>query len=232
MLMERAERNDLIRRNPVRYAEKLRKRPPQEKECFSLDEVNLLMEHLPQNRIGWSIRLLLASGLRSQELLALEPRHIAEDGSSITVNQAVTMVKGTAMVSTPKSYDSYRTVILPKKVRYCAIALRQTNAKFIWSVGRDDVPCNPSTFRKYYRQAITAVPEVRYLGAHNCRHTYVTTLQGLGVDMATIQSLVGHSSVLTTRHYLHVHPSVQADAVDKLSAVLPDSPIEDVTATS
>lgn len=223
MVMERAEGNELIRRNPVRFAEKLRKRPPQEKECFTTEEIKLLMEKLPQDRIGWSLRLLITSGLRTQELLALMPSHIAEDGSYIDVTQAVTMVKGTAVVSTPKSYESYRRVFLPEKVRYCAIALRQTNAKYIWSVGRDDVPCNPSTFRAAYKKAIESVPGVRYLSPHSCRHTYVSILQALGVDISTIQSLVGHSTALMTQHYLHVHPSVKADAAAKLSNMLSET---------
>lgn len=29
--------------------------------------------------------------------------------------------------------------------------------------------------------------------------------------------MVGHSTVLMTKHYLHVHPSIQQDAVDKFA---------------
>ena len=52
---------------------------------------------------------MLGTGMRTQELLGLEPRHIAEDGSTITIEQAVCMDKGTATLGTPKSFDSYRT---------------------------------------------------------------------------------------------------------------------------
>jgi len=71
------------------------------------------MAQLPENRIGWSIRLLLGTGMRTQELLALEPKHIAEDGSVIQIRQAINMVKGTPVVGTPKSRDSYRDVPIP-----------------------------------------------------------------------------------------------------------------------
>ena len=43
------------------------------------------MAELPEDRIGWSIRLLLGTGMRTQELLALEPRHVTEDGSLIKI---------------------------------------------------------------------------------------------------------------------------------------------------
>ena len=81
-IFNKAEANDLIRKNPVRYAERIRSvNTPKEKEAFSPEEFRLLMDHLPNDRTGHSIRLMLCTGIRSQELLALEPGFIAEDGS-------------------------------------------------------------------------------------------------------------------------------------------------------
>ena len=81
-IFHKADANDLIKKNPVAYADKMRSTAPKKrKEAFSTDEVKLLMEKLPNDKIGLSIRLMLGTGMRSQELLALEPRHIAEDGS-------------------------------------------------------------------------------------------------------------------------------------------------------
>lgn len=59
--------------------------------------------------------------MRTQELLALEPRHISEDGSTIVIEQAVNMVKGTAVVGTPKSRDSYRVIPVPPVLQKYAI---------------------------------------------------------------------------------------------------------------
>lgn len=123
-IFNKAEANDLVNKNPVRFAEKMRKRPPKRKEAYTADEVKLLFKNLPENKIGWSIRLLLCTGMRTQELLGLEPRHIAEDGSTILIEQAVVMEKGTAMIGTPKSFDSYRCVPVPPQFRYCARLLK------------------------------------------------------------------------------------------------------------
>ena len=46
-----------------------------------------MMEQLPHDLLGESIRLMLGTGMRTQELLALEPRHIAQDGSMISIRQ-------------------------------------------------------------------------------------------------------------------------------------------------
>lgn len=217
-IFHKAEANDLVTKNPVRFADKMRSREPvKRKEAFSAEEVKLLIEKLPEDRMGLSIRLLLGTGMRSQELLALEPRHIAEDGSVIQIRQAINMVKGTATVGQPKSRDSYRDVPVPPNLRWCAVRLRNTNLKYIWEVGKKDQPCNPSYFRDKFKAAISEIEDVRVLTPHSCRHTYVSQLQSLGVDLATIQSIVGHSDVDMTQHYLHVQDSIRQQAVSKFA---------------
>ena len=221
-IMNKAEANDLIRKNPVRFAEKMRYREPiKRKDAFTAEEVTILMEQLPEDRIGLSIRLMLGTGMRSQELLALEPRHIEPDGSMIHIEQAINMQKGTATVGIPKSRDSYRSIPVPSSLRYCAVALRQTDKKYIWEARKTDCPCNPSYFRDQFRKALEEIPEVRMLTPHSCRHTYVSQMQALGVDLATIQSIVGHADVSMTQHYLHVQDSIRMDAVDRFSRAFP-----------
>ena len=76
-ILNKAEANDFIRKNPVRFAEKMRRdgmvKP---KDAFTTDEVRRLMSDLPEDKIGLTIRVMLGSGLRTQELLALCPEHI------------------------------------------------------------------------------------------------------------------------------------------------------------
>lgn len=217
-ILHKAEANDLIRKNPVRFADKMRSREPvKRKDAFDTQEVKLLMVKLPRERTGNSIRLMLGTGIRSQELLALEPMHIAEDGSSIQILQAVNMVKGTAIVGQPKSRDSYRVIPVPPGLYECAKALRDTDKKYIWEATKKDNPCNPSYFRKKFKEAISNVEGVRMLTPHSCRHTYVSQMQALGVDMETIQSLVGHADPTMTEHYLHVQEQIRKQAVEKFS---------------
>ena len=216
-IFQKAAANDLIVKNPVAFAEKMRKGPKTAKEAFTADEVRILLRELPEDKIGWSIRLMLCTGMRTQELLALEPRHIAQDGSSIVIEQAVVMEKGTGVIGTPKSYDSYRTIPVPEIARYCARNLRATDKKFIWEVGKVDQPCNPSHFRTQFRKTLEQIEGVRVLTPHCCRHTYVSQLVALGVDLKTIQSIVGHADVDMTLYYAHAQESSRQDAIDRFS---------------
>lgn len=222
-IMNKAEANDMIRKNPVRFAEKMRfKESGKVKEAYTREEIKHLMLNLPVDRIGLSIRVMLGTGMRSQELLALEPKHIELDGSVIHVRQAVKLVKGKVVVGTTKSRDSIRDIPVPKEIKPYVLALRTYGEHsdredgFIWEGKTEGQPANPSWFRKSYRKAISQVPDVRELTPHSCRHTYVTQLQSIGVAMETIQRLAGHASINMTDHYLHLHDDVKREAADKL----------------
>lgn len=214
-IFKMAVANDILMKNPVAHAEKIRRPPAKPKEAFTADEVRTLMKELPDDKIGWSIRLMLATGMRTQELLALEPRHIKADGSSINIEQAVVMEKGSAAIGPTKTRDSIRTVPVPELVRYCARNLRDTDKKFIWEARRFNMPCNPSHFRDQFRKALGEIEGMRILTPHCCRHTYVTQMLSLGVDPKTIQALVGHADIDMTLYYAHAQESTKQDAIQR-----------------
>ena len=47
-------------------------------------------------------------------------------------------------------------------------------------------------------------------------------MQALGVDLATIQSIVGHADIDMTKHYLHVQRDVQERAIQRFSEMFSD----------
>jgi integrase/recombinase XerD len=51
--------------------------------------------------------------------------------------------------------------------------------------------------------------------AHRWRHTYATSLLRRGVDIHTVQRLMGHSNIATTTRYLHLVDDDLLDAVDR-----------------
>ena len=192
-IFDRAAANDLIVRNPAKHLEKMKKERSDPREAFTREEIEKMMEGLPDNKIGWSIRLLLFTGMRPGELLGLEPRHIAADGSTIIIEQAAVKVKGTITIGPPKTEDSKRMIPVPELVRYCARNLRNTNKRFIWeSPKKPGCPCGDSYFRSLYNKALKQVDGVRPLSPYSCRHTCVSHLIALGVDPITIISITGH----------------------------------------
>ena len=219
-ILDAAEANELVTRNAARRAKLIRDLSGQAsaKDAFTETEVTILLELLPDDLLGHSIRVLLGSGLRVQELLALTPNDIAEDGSWIKVSKAIQMVDGLPQLGPPKSKLGNRTVPIPKRFRESARYLRNHGGKaFIWCSGRKSMLYSVGTFRRRYNKAIGQIDGVRSLTPHCCRHTYVTMLEKRGVPLVEIARLVGHSRVSTTDGYLHLASSTLEEAVSTLN---------------
>ena len=220
------EMNEIISSNPARKAKWVKITPvftldEQEeikKDAFTQQEIMLLMKYLPDDLIGHSIRLLLGTGMRVQELLALMPKDISEDGSQIHVYKAVKTVDGLPELGPPKSRKSRRIVPVPEDYRGDALYLKQNAGSiYVWtSSKRENGLYDVGSFRRRYYNAIKGVTGVRRLSPHCCRHTYVSNLEKHGVPMELIARLAGHSKIETTNGYLHT----QMDTLENAVAVL------------
>ena len=220
-LFDAAEENGLVASNPVRKTKPVKdidgtlSVPRQEKDAFSDEEIELLRNGLRYDLMGHSVHLMLGTGLRVQEVLALTANDIAEDGSSVTVTKAIKSVNGKPMLGPPKSKSSYRTVPVPVQYRVSARYLRtHGGTKFIWESSKnEELYYSVPSFRQRYYRAIARVDGVRKLSPHCCRHTYVTRLQAKGVPIELIAQLAGHSSVDTTIGYTHTSMETLSNAV-------------------
>lgn len=226
-IFDMAEADDLVDKNYARRAfastkkRKLGDEKTQKKDAFTPEEFSTLMKCLPENLIGYSIRLLLVTGIRVQELIALTPGDFSENGDSVRICKAVKMVNGHPILGVTKSRSSERIVPIPNEYRYISQWLMEHGGQvYLWcDVRRENLLFDTGYFRRQYYTTIKTIPAVRRLSPHCCRHTYVSLLQSQGVPMETIARLTGHSNIATTGNYLHISTDTLQKAADLLGHI-------------
>jgi len=135
-----------------------------------------------------------AAGLRVSEVCALQVADIesAPDRMCLKVRQG----KG--------AQDRY-TLLSPHlldTLRLYWQALRPRTWLFPNPAGT--APIDPTTAQRTYAAARDAADIPREGGIHTLRHAFATHLLEVGVDLPTIQRLLGHGHISTTMRYLHL----------------------------
>lgn len=220
-----AEANELISSNAARKSKAVKNRSSyfdyeaeSKKDAFSDEEQILLKKNLSDNMTGHTIRVMLGTGTRTQEVLALMPSDIADDGSIISITKAIKMVNGVPELGPPKSVKGKRIIPVPEDYRPDALYLKQHAGKpYVWTSKRDNGLFDVGSFRRRYYREIKKIAGVRTLSPHCCRHTYVSNLEKRGVPMEQIARLAGHSRISTTDGYLHTDITTLSKAVGVLN---------------
>lgn len=140
------------------------------------------------------VGLLLGCGLRRAELSSLETTDIGSEGRTVTVQPKP------KWGFVPKGWKQ-RTVPVPQFLRGLLEEQRVSGSRplFPSRLGRPDTRLDEKLRRIAGR---TGLESLAKLSPHMLRHTYATRLLQSGVDVRTVQMLLGHSSLTTTLLYL------------------------------
>jgi integrase len=98
-------------------------------------------------------------------------------------------------------------------VRLNSRALAIMKMRFERSVGsgRVFIAKRPDWFREAIKKA-----DIKDFTWHCLRHTFASRLIMAGVDLKTVQELMGHKSITMTARYAHLSPEHRAAALEKL----------------
>jgi len=183
------------------------KRPRKLPLVLSQEEVLQLLRctSTPGHRIV--LMTMYATGLRVSEAVALRPADIDSRRMTILVGQG----KG----------NKQRLVPLSRKLL--------TELRLWWRVHRHPQrlfpgqkkgqPLSVSVIQRAVGRAARAAGLTRRPSTHTLRHTFATELLEAGIDLLTIQKILGHTSLSTTARYTHVrrnHLQAAAGVLDLL----------------
>lgn len=211
--------NDLCFKNPARKVDYASKRPKNKKNVYTDTEINLI-EAIAANEMP-EIVFLLETGLRRGELLGLDFDKGDVDWSNgiLHVRRSVTEVKGGGVKTNPPKWGSFRDLPLNDNAMTVLKSLpHRTGPVFPNTLGQTQYP---SVFSRRLSRFMARVnklhPEIKILSAHELRHTYGTALRRRGVDIYSIQKLMGHKDInVTTETYVKNEIEVLKKAIKKI----------------
>ncbi len=157
--------------------------------AFTLEQQKIILETIVGGKYESLFLLLLSSGLRIGEALALTEEDLDREKNTIRIHKNIVFIKGEAILQdSPKTRAGFRTIPVPES---CMQRLPvPENGERIFPFTYNQVKLQIDRMSKKLGFKITA---------HMFRHTYATRLEEAGVPAKVIQSLLGHSDIRTTQ---------------------------------
>jgi site-specific recombinase XerD len=84
---------------------------------------------------------------------------------------------------------------------------------------------------RYWFEPSVKKAKIRSFSWHCLRHTFASRLVMAGVDLRTVQELMGHKSIQMTVRYSHLTPKHTLAAVERLVGAIPENPTDTKTST-
>ena len=194
--------NDLCYKNPVKNIkyQELAEKP--ERSVYTSEQADAA-EAYATGHHAWGVVLMLRTGIRRSELLGLRWEDLDTDGLTIHIRRSVVQTRGSIVVGPPKTASSDRLIPVSAAFMAWLTGLPHTGS---YILGTDE-PQSPSTYAgafQRFMQQMHAETGLPILTPHELRHTYGTLLREAGVDIYTIQRVMGHSDIsVTSSVYVH-----------------------------
>jgi len=241
VLFSFAEKHDLIERNPMTRID-----PPKmdhhDVDFLDPEQAQAFIKALDGAPVRWKVmmNLLIGTGIRRGEALGLQWQDINLKAATISICRNVTHVGGGAVIDTPKSSRSIRTLpITPRLVTLLKewqseqmAEWQKLNADkkitrllapkaFVFGSETDPYePMFPTTPTRWLKQFMKShdLPDV---SPHDLRHTCGSLLIMSGASVKDVQDTLGHADPATTlRFYAGNTPESLRKAADGLAEML------------
>lgn len=201
-------KNQLVNNNPMSAVELNINKKKETKRSITYEEEKQLELCFKDYWMHNLVFLILYTGMRKGEALALTWEDIDFEKNTITINKAYD--RFTNSTTTPKSYSSIRTIPLFAKAKENLLTLKTES-----STGEIFTQCKANVgelFKKKLKQSTLSTD----ITLHALRHTFATRLMEAGIPDKIRQAWLGHSSVeITNKIYTHVNDYFEIEEVKK-----------------
>lgn len=169
------------------------------------------------------ITAMLYTGMRIGEICGLMWSDIDFENGIYTVSRSIADLQGGGVKVNPPKWNSYRTNPMEKEFSSLLQELSQNKTSLYVFPSPSGNAQSPNTLsQRIKRRMKTLLPaDIPQLTPHELRHTYGTNLRRRGVDIYSIQKIMGHKDIkMTTELYVHNEVEELKKAIS-LTDVLP-----------
>ena len=183
---------ETLKRNEMAIAIPPKKNPKKLPEIFNHDELKRLFASPDNQKHRLMLMTAYAGGLRISEVIHLRVKDIDSKRMVIRIENSkgekdrYTILSQRLLVELRSYWEKYRpqNLLFPSPIK--------------------DGPLVRATPNLIFRAAKKKSNIAKDVTFHCLRHTFATNLLESGVDIRTIQILLGHSSISSTAIYLHI----------------------------
>lgn len=228
--LDQAVKWQLIIRNPARLVD-LPRLSQTEMKTLSKDQANAFLTAAREDRYSALWELLLMTGMRPGEALALKWSDI--DGTKIRIQRnLVRHSNGEHELKEPKTPRARRTVVLPSSTVEALQAHRRVqiqerlkagpgyeNLDLVFAASNGSPLDWRVVVQRHFNQVIkkAGLPRIR---PYDLRHTSATLLLAAGVNVKVVSERLGHqTAALTLDTYSHVLPDMQEKAAEQIGSM-------------
>ena len=194
-----------------------------EMQTMKREEIGVFLEEAKRSGLYEFYLLELSTGMRLGEICALTWDDFNYKYKTISVNKNAPSAFGGAVITTPKTENSVRTLKLTDE---CAELLelmklrRPDESNIMFPDPKTGERRNGSavTVQLHRIQRRAGLPRIRF---HDLRHTFATLMLEQGADIKTVSYMLGHSDVrFTMNRYMHVTEALQKNAAAAMSEII------------
>ena len=207
-------------------------------DCFDylIKHKNHLSRKRNYNMVKAIVQFQIANGMRIGELLAIKSDNINYEDKTLDINGTINWVtdKETGafgVKETTKTSKSYRTIgLTTQSINLLKTLILDNKKENQWNedfIDRGYVftntagsPIDLNKVNSIIKEATEISSIKKRVTTHTLRHTHISTLAQLGINLKAIQDRVGHSDYKTTLEiYTHVTDQMAKDMMNKLERV-------------
>ena len=201
--LEQAVRNKRVDENACKYVKRYND-DNHRNRYLGKDEEQRLYKVLPNEYWRLAVSIALNTGLRKSEQLSLLWKDVDFRSEIITVRET----KAGKIQHIEMNPDVVKAF---KELRSKPLDIGRRVFYTISRKGKSRYYVLTSSFEKYLEKA-----GIEGLVWHDLRHTFVSRLVKMGVNIPTVKELARHASIVTTMRYTHLYPDDRKKAVDLL----------------